>query len=63
MRNTTHVKRYEETLQNPEETSPLPDVTDPVKPEAERVILSSLAMTRPKRVRKLPKKFNDFVMT
>ena len=63
MRNTTHVKRYEETSQNPEETSPLPDVTDPVKPEAERAILSSPAMTRPARVRKLPERFKDFVMT
>ena len=63
LRNTTHVKRYEETSQNPEETSPLPDVTDPVKPEAERVILSSPAMTRPARVRKLPERFKDFVMT
>ena len=63
MRNTTHVKRYEETSQNPEETSPLPDVTDPVKLEAERAILSSPAMTRPARVRKLPERFKDFVMT
>ena len=63
MRNTTHVKRYEETSQNPEETSPLPDVTHPVKPEAERAILSSPAMTRPARVRKLPERFKDFVMT
>ena len=63
MRNTTHVKRYEETSRNPEETSPLPDVTDPVKPEAERAILSSPAMTRPARIRKLPERFKDFVMT
>ena len=35
MQNTTHVKKYEETSQNPEETTPLLDVTDPVKPEAE----------------------------
>ena len=63
MQNTTHVKRYEETSQNPEETSPLPDVTDPVKLEAERAILSSPAMTRPASVRKLPERFKDFVMT
>jgi len=36
MRNTTHVKKYEETSQNPEEATPLLDVTDPVKREAER---------------------------
>ena len=35
MRNTTHVKKYEETSRNPEETTPLLAVTDPVKPEAE----------------------------
>ena len=63
MRNTTHVKRYEETSQNPEETSSLPDVTDPVKPEAEREIPSSPVMTRPTRVRKMPERFKDFVMT
>ena len=63
MRNTTHVKRYEETSQNPEETSSLPDVTDPVKPEAEREIPSSPVLTRPIRVRKMPERFKDFVMT
>ena len=63
MRNTTHVKKYEETSQNPEETTPLLDVTDPVKPEAEQEKLSSPVMTRPTRVRRMPEKFKDFVMT
>ena len=36
MRNTTHVKKYEETSQNPGETTSLLDVTDPAKPEAKR---------------------------
>ena len=63
MRNTTHVKKYEETSQNPEEATPLLDVTDPVEPEVEREKLSSPVMTRPTRVRKLPERFKDFVMT
>lgn len=63
MRNTTHVKGYEETSQDSEETTPLLDVTDAVKPEAEREQLSSPVMTRPTRVRKLPERFKDFVMT
>ena len=48
---------YEETLQNPEETNPLIDVTDPIKPEAERETLRSPVMTRSTRVRELPKRF------
>ena len=63
MRNTTHVKKYEETSQNAEEATPLLDVTDPVKPEAEREKLSSPIMMRPTRVRKPPERFKDFVMT
>jgi len=54
---------YEETSQNPEETTPLLDVTDPAKPEAEQEKLSSAAMTKPARVRKLSQRFKDFVMT
>ena len=57
MRNTAHVKKYEETSQNPEETTPLLDDTDPVKPEAEREKLSGPVVTRPTRVRKLPERF------
>ena len=63
MRNTTHVKKYEETSQNPEETTPLLDVTDPMKPEAEQEKPSSPVMTRPTRVRRMPERFKDFVMT
>ena len=58
MRNKTHVKKYEETSQNPEETTPLLDVHEPVKPEAEREKLSI-----PARVRKMPERVEDFVMT
>ena len=63
MRNTTHVKKYEETSQNPEETTPLLDVSDPMKPEAEQEKPSSPVMTRPTRVRRMPERFKDFVMT
>jgi len=63
MRNTTHVKKYEEASQNLEETTPLLDVVHPVEPEAEQEKLSSPVMTRPTRVRKLPERFKDFVMT
>ena len=63
MRNTTHVKKYEETSQNPGETTSTLDVTDPVEPEAEREKLSSPVVTRPIRVRKPPERFKDFVMT
>jgi len=63
MRNTTHVKKYEEASQNQEETTPLLDVADLVEPEAEREELSSPVMTRPTRARKLPERFKDFVMT
>ena len=63
MRNTTHVKKFEESSQDPEETTPLLDVTDPVKPTAEREEPSSPVVTRPTRVRKLPERFKDFVMT
>jgi len=41
MRNATHVKMHEETLQDSQETTPLLDVTDSVKPEAEREKLST----------------------
>ena len=63
MRNTTHVKKYEETSQNPEETTPLLDDTDPMKPEAEQEKPSSPIMTRPTRVQRMPERFKDFVMT
>ena len=63
MRNTTHVKKYEETSQNPGETTSTLDVTDPVEPEAEREKLSSPVVTRPIRVRKPPERFKDYVMT
>ena len=63
MRNTANVKKYEETSQNPEKTIPLLDVTDPVEPEAQLAKLSSPVVTRPTRVRKLAKRYKDFVMT
>ena len=63
MRNTTNVKKYEETSQNPEEATPLLDVTDPIEPEVEREKLSSPGMMRPTRVGKVPERFKDFVMT
>ena len=63
MQNTTHVKKYQETLQNPGETTSLLDVTEPVKPEAEREKLSSPVLMRTTRVsRKLPERFKDFIM-
>ena len=63
MRNTTHVKKYEETSQNPGETTSLLDVTDPAKLEAKREKRSSPVVTRSMRVRKPPERFKDFVMT
>ena len=63
MRNTTHIKKYEEASQNPEETTPLLDVADPVKLEAQREELISPVMMRPTRARKLPERLKDFVMT
>ena len=63
MRNATHVKKYEETSQNPEEATPLRDVTDPVEPEVKREKLSSPGMMRSRRVGKVPERFKDFVMT
>ena len=63
MRNTTHVKKFEESSQDPAETAPLLDVTDPVKPTAEREEPSDAVLTRPTRVKKLPERFKDFDMT
>ena len=63
MRNTTHVKKFEESSQDPAETAPLLDVTDPVKPTAEREEPSDTVLTRPTRVKKLPERFKDFDMT
>lgn len=63
MQNTTHATKYEETPQNPDETTPLLDATDPANPEAEQEKPSSPFVMRPTRVRKLPERFKDFVMT
>ena len=57
---TTHIKKYEETSQNPGETTSFLDVTDPAKPEARRVKRSSPVVTRSVRVRKPPERFKDF---
>ena len=62
MRNTTHVKKYQETSQNPKETAPLLDVNDPVKPEAEQEKLSNPVVTRPTRVQRMTERFKDIVM-
>ena len=63
MRNTTHVKKYEETSQNPGETTSFVDVADPAKPEAKREEWRGLVVTRSMRVREPPERFKDFVMT
>ena len=53
MRNTTHVKKYEEPSPSPDETT--------LVPEQEKA--SSPIVSRPSRVRKLPEKFKDFDLT
>ena len=59
-RNNTHVKRYQESLDDtPEIEDLLPQTTDN-EPETEGTL--SLP-SRPVRERRLPKKFDDFVMT
>lgn len=63
MRNTTHVKKYKETSQNPGEITSFVDVADPAKPEAKREEWRSLVVTRSMRVREPPERFKDFVMT
>lgn len=63
MRNTTHVKKYEATSQNPGETTSFVDVADPAKPEAKREEWRGLVVTRSMRVREPPERFKDFVMT
>ena len=68
-RNTTHVKTYEEASGGTDETSALPDDTVPAESEAEQEKASSPSSpsspipSRPTRVKKLPEKFKDFVMT
>ena len=63
MRNTTHVKKYEETSQNPGEKTSFVDVADTAKPEAKREEWRSPVVTRSMRVREPPERFKDFVMT
>lgn len=43
--------------QNPDETTPLLDATDPASPETEQEKLSSPVVVRPTRVRKLPERY------
>ena len=63
MRNTTHVKKYEEPSPSPDETTLVPDDAAPAELEAEQEKASSPIVSRPSRVRKLPERFKDFDLT
>ena len=62
-RNTTHVKKYERLPLEQEENTPLPVDIAPTESEAQQGTTESPVLLRPTRVRKLPEKFKDFVMT
>ena len=62
-RNTTHVKKYEGLPLEQEENILLPVDIAPTEPEAQQGTTESPVLLRPTRVRKLPEKFKDFVMT
>ena len=61
-RDTTHVEKYE-GLPLEQEKTPLPVDNAPTEPEAQQGATESPVLLRQTRVRKLPEKFKDFVMT
>ena len=62
LKRTTHVKKYER-LPLEQENTPLPVDIAPTESEAQQGTTESPVLLRPTRVRKLPEKFKDFVMT
>ena len=65
MRNTTHVKKYEESSPVPDDITPLPveKTSADRKTEQAKTNSSNVNLTRPARVKKLPQKLKDFVLT
>ena len=65
MRNTTHVKKYEESSPVPDDITSLPVETTSAdrKTEQAKTNGSNVNLARPARVKKLPQKLKDFVLT
>ena len=62
-RNDTHVKKYEERIVGQEEKTTLPVDFEPTESATEQETAKFPVLLRPSRVKKLPEKFKDFVMT
>ena len=62
-RNNTHVKKYEERIVGQEEKTTLPVDLEPTESATEQQTAKFPLLIRPCRVKKLPEKFKDFVMT
>ena len=62
-RNNTHVKKYEERIVRQEEKTTLPVDLEPTESVTEQETAKFPVLLRPSRVKKLPEKFKDFVMT
>ena len=62
-RNNTHVKKYEERIVGQEKKTTLPVDLEPTESATEQEKVKFPLLLRPSRVKKLPEKFKDFVMT
>ena len=62
-RNNTHVKKYEERIAGQEEKTTQPVDLEPTESATEQETAKFPLLLRPSRVKKLPEKFKDFVMT
>ena len=63
MRNTIHVKKYEESSPVSDNITSLPVETTSADCKVEQAKTNSPNLARPARVKKLPQKFKDFVLT
>ena len=62
-RNNTHVKKYDERIVGQKEKTTLPVDLEPTESATEQEMAKFPLLLRPSRVKKLPEKFKDFVMT
>ena len=61
--NNTHVKKYKERTVEQEEKTTLPVNVEPTESVTEQETAKFPVLLRPSRVKKLPEKFKDFIMT
>ena len=62
-RNNSHVKEYKERIVGQEEKTTLPVDFEPTESASEQETAKFPVLLTPSRVKKLPEKFKDFVMT